>query len=96
MKTKLIHQTLSNVIWRHYLHPEDEFRPDGGPYNAYTRGLVWRRPIKSMTPLRKLMRESGASQHAIERLLHGDRIHPGDARGWHGQWRTWRALSKCR
>jgi len=27
-------------------------------------------------PLRKLMRESRASQHAIERFLHGDRIHP--------------------
>src|SRR6266576_2581647 len=27
--------------------------------------------------VRQLMRESGASQHAIERFLHGDRIHPG-------------------
>ena len=27
-------------------------------------------------PLRQLMRESGASQHAIERFLDGDRIHP--------------------
>src|SRR5260370_111208 len=27
-------------------------------------------------PLRQLMRESGASQHAIERFLDGDRVHP--------------------
>jgi hypothetical protein len=27
-------------------------------------------------PLRKLMRESGASQHSIERFLDGDRVHP--------------------
>jgi hypothetical protein len=123
-------QTLSSVIWRHYLHPEDKsLSPDGEPCGAYTRGLLLRRPIKAMTPfifigkeierraqegedvsvlgsagpiqyhrqqtaktraadaglivrarrfpLRKLMRESGASQHAIERFLHGDRIHPG-------------------
>ena len=27
-------------------------------------------------PLRRLMRESGASQHAIERFLRGERTHP--------------------
>ena len=27
-------------------------------------------------PLRKLMRESGASQHATERFLDGERVHP--------------------
>jgi hypothetical protein len=27
-------------------------------------------------PLRQLMRESRASQHAIERFLDGDRVHP--------------------
>jgi len=27
-------------------------------------------------PLRKLMRESGSSQHAIERFLQGERVHP--------------------
>ena len=27
-------------------------------------------------PLRKLMRESGASQHSAERFLDGDRVHP--------------------
>jgi hypothetical protein len=26
--------------------------------------------------LRKLMRESGASQHSVERFLNGDRVHP--------------------
>ncbi len=122
-------QTLSSVIWRHYLHPEDKsLSPDGEPCDAYTRGLLLRRPIRAMTPfvfigkeierraqegedvsvlenagpiqyhrhktgktraadaglilrarrypLRQLMRESGASQHAIERFLQGDRVHP--------------------
>jgi hypothetical protein len=27
-------------------------------------------------PLRKLIRESGASQHATERFLRGERVHP--------------------
>ena len=122
-------QTLSSVIWRHYLHPEDKsLSPDGGPCEAYTRGLLLRRPIRAMTPfvfigkeierraqegedvgvlenagpikylshqtsktraadpglslragkfgVRPLMRQSGASQHAIERFLQGDRVHP--------------------
>ena len=125
----LLPQTLSSVIWRHYLHPEDKsLSPDGEPCDAYTRGLLLRRPIQAMTPLifigkeierkaqegedvsllentgpiqyqrhqtaktraadaglilrarrfplRQLMRESGASQHAIERFLDGDRVHP--------------------
>jgi len=124
----LLPQTLSSVIWRHYLHPEDKsFSPDGESCDTYTRGLLLRRPIQAMTPLvfigkeierkvqegedvsvlentgpiqyqrpqtaktraadaglilrarrfplRQLMRESGASQHAIERFLDGDRIH---------------------
>ena len=99
-------QTLSSVIWRHYLHPEDKsLSPDGEPCNACTRGLLMRRPIQAMTPLifigkeierraqedeesqcsrerradfslRQLMRESRASQHATERFLRGDRVHP--------------------
>jgi hypothetical protein len=122
-------QTLSNVIWRHYLHPEDKsLSPDGEPCNAYTRGLLLRRPIRAMKPfvfigkeierrgqegedvsvlentgpiqyrrqqtvntraadaglilkargfgVRPLMRESGVSQHAIERFLDGERVHP--------------------
>ena len=45
-------QTLSNVIWRHYLHPEDKsLSPDGQRCGAYTRGLLLRRPIQAMTPL---------------------------------------------
>jgi hypothetical protein len=125
----LLPQTLSSVVWRHYLHPEDKsLSPDGEPCDAYTRGLLRRRPIQAMMPfvfigkeierraqegedvsvlensgpiqyhrhqtaktraadaglilrarrfpLRKLMRESGASQHAIERFLDGDRVHP--------------------
>jgi CRISPR-associated endonuclease Cas1 len=122
-------QTLATVIWRHYLHLEDKsLAPDGQRCNAYTRGLLMRRPILAMTPLvfigkeierraqegedvnvlenpgpikyhagqnvktraadaglilrargfplRQLMRESGASQHATERFLRGDRVHP--------------------
>ena len=123
-------QTLSNVIWRHYLHPEDKsLSPDGKPCEAYTRGVLLRRPIRAIIPfdyigkeierraqegedpsllehsgpirygprhraktraadarsiekarqfgLRQLMRESGASQHATERFLRGERVHPG-------------------
>ncbi len=125
----LLPQTLSSVIWRHYLHPEDKsLSPDGGPCEAYTRGLLLRRPIRAMTPfvfigkeierraqegedvgvledagpikylshqtsktraadpglslrarefgVRPLMRQSGASQHSVERFLDGDRVHP--------------------
>jgi len=122
-------QTLAGIIWRHYLHPEDKsLSPDGEPCEAYTRGLLLRRPIQAMTPfnfigkeierrtqegedlillentspiqyrprqtprtraadprlierarhlgLRKLMRESGTSQHAVERFLRNERVHP--------------------
>ncbi len=49
-----------------------------GPYQtAKTRaadaGLILR---ARRFPLRQLMRESGASQHATERFLDGDRVHP--------------------
>jgi len=44
-------QTLANVIWRHFLHPEDKsLAPDGQPCNTYTSGLLLRRPIEAMTP----------------------------------------------
>jgi hypothetical protein len=47
----LLPQIISNVIWRHYLHPEDKsLSPDGTPCDAYTRGLLLRRPIQAMTP----------------------------------------------
>lgn len=123
-------QTLSSVIWRHFLHPEDKsLSPDGEFCNAYTRGLLLRRPIEAITPFipigkeierrsqegddisvfdnagptkyhprktantrpadaalilrasrfskRLLRRESGVSQHAIDRFFRGHRIHPG-------------------
>jgi len=123
-------QTLSSVIWRHFLHAEDKsLSPGGESCNAYTRGLLLRRPIHATTPLipigkeierkaqegedisvfdnvgpvkyhprktantrpanavliqrasrfskKLLRRESGASQHAIDRFFRGERIHPG-------------------
>jgi len=126
---KLVPQTLSSILWRHYLHAEHKsLAPDGERSDAYTSGLLLRRPIQAMTPLifigkeierkaqegedisvlqargpikyeagqtartraadarlilrarkfslRKLMRESGVSQHAIERFLGGEWLHP--------------------
>ena len=126
---KIVPQTLSGVIWRHYVHPEDKsLSPLGERCGPYTRGLLIRRPIQAMTPLifigkeierkaqegedisllensgpiryqagqtaktraadarlilrarrfpiRRLMRESGKSQHAVERFLSGARVHP--------------------
>jgi hypothetical protein len=50
--TVITSQTLSSIIWRHYLHPEDKsLAPDGKPCEAYTNGLLLRRPIQAMTPL---------------------------------------------
>ncbi len=44
-------QTLSTVLWRHYLHPEDKsLAPDGELCNAYTRGRLQRRPIRALLP----------------------------------------------
>ncbi|MGA2946084.1 MAG: hypothetical protein WBP65_23005 [Candidatus Sulfotelmatobacter sp.] len=48
---KLLPQTLSGVLWRHYLHPEDKsLSPDGKPCGPYTNGLLLRRPIHAMIP----------------------------------------------
>jgi hypothetical protein len=48
---KLLPQTLSGVLWRHYLHPEDKsLAPDGQPCGPYTKGLLLRRPIRAMIP----------------------------------------------
>jgi hypothetical protein len=122
-------QILSSLIWRHYLLPEEKsLSPDGKPCDAYTRGLLLRRPIEAMIPLvfigkeierraqegedlsvlenagpiqyhrhqtvktraaeaglilrarrfplRQLIRESGTSQHTVERFLDGERVHP--------------------
>jgi hypothetical protein len=126
-------QTLSNVIWRHFLHPEDKsLSPEGEFCNAYTRGLLLRRPVQAVTPFipigkeierrsqegedigvfdnagpvkyhphkttntrpadaalilrasrfskKLLRRESGASQHAIDRFFRGERVHPSTRR----------------
>jgi hypothetical protein len=123
-------QTLSSVIWRHFLHPEDKSLSSDGEFcNPYTRGLLLRRPISAIEPLvpigkeierrsqegedisllnnagpviysprktantrpadvaliqrarrfskKVLCRESGVSQHAIDRFFDGERIHPG-------------------
>lgn len=123
-------QTLSSIIWRHFLHPEDKSLSPAGQFcNAYTRGLLLRRPVAAISPLtpigkeierrsqegedigaldsvgpvryharktantrpadaaliqrasrfpkRLLRRESGASQHAVDRFFRGERIHPG-------------------
>jgi len=51
-------QRLSSVIWRHYLHPEDKsLAPDGTPCGPFTRGLLRRRPIRAMQPLRYVGKE---------------------------------------
>jgi hypothetical protein len=48
---KLLPQTLSAVLWRHYLHAEDKsLAHDGKPCGPYTRGLLLRRPIEAMLP----------------------------------------------
>jgi hypothetical protein len=45
-------QTLSSVIWRHFLHPEDKsLSPNGEFCRPYTRGLLLRRPIEAIIPL---------------------------------------------
>jgi ribosomal protein L34E len=127
--TKLLPQTLSGVVWRHYLHPEDKsLAPEGECCGPYTSGLLLRRPIQAMLPFRfigkeierkaqegedisiaesrgpiqyqarqtaktraadaglilrakrfsvpRIMRNSGKSQHAVERFLSGARVHP--------------------
>jgi hypothetical protein len=126
---KLLPQTLSGVLWRHYLHSEDKsLSPDGSCCDSYTSGLLLRRPVQAVAPfifigkeierraqegedisviestgplkyqvgqtantraadaglivrakrfsIRRLMRESGVSQHAVERFLSGARLHP--------------------
>jgi len=48
---KLVPQTLSGVLWRHYLHPEDKsLAPEGERCGPYTRGLLLRRPIQAIEP----------------------------------------------
>jgi hypothetical protein len=124
---KIRPQTLSAVVWRHYLHPEEKsLSPDGRRCSEFTKGLLSRRPIRAMFPfifigkeverraqegealtenilpriyepgqtantraadadlirrakrcsIRQLMRASGLSQHAVERFLRAERVHP--------------------
>jgi hypothetical protein len=48
---KLVPQTLTNVLWRHYLHPEEKsLAPDGERCGPYTSGLLLRRPLRALTP----------------------------------------------
>lgn len=48
---ELLPQTLSAIVWRHYLHPEDKsLAPDGERCGPYTRGLLRRRPIQAIIP----------------------------------------------
>ena len=55
---KLKPQTLANVVWRHFLHPEAKsLRPDGKHCGAYTNGLLQRRPIEAMIPFRLIGKE---------------------------------------
>jgi hypothetical protein len=40
------------MLSRHFLHPEDKsLAPDGEFCNAYTRGILLRRPVEAITPL---------------------------------------------
>jgi hypothetical protein len=51
-------QTLSSLIWRHFLHPEAKsLGPDGKPSDFRTSGLLQRRPIKAMLPFRFIGKE---------------------------------------
>jgi hypothetical protein len=51
-------QTLSSVIWRHFLHSEAKsLGPDGQPCGPYTRGLLQRRPIQAEKPFHFLGKE---------------------------------------
>ena len=55
---KLLPQTLSAVVWKHYLHPEDKsLSPDGKRCGPYTNGLLRRRPIQAMTPFELIGKE---------------------------------------
>jgi hypothetical protein len=55
---KLLPQTLSSVVWRHFLHPEDKsLSPDGKRCGPYTRGLLLKRPIQALKPFSYIGKE---------------------------------------
>jgi hypothetical protein len=48
---KLQPNTLANIVWRHFLHPEAKSTgPDGSPCSFWTQGLLQRRSIKAAKP----------------------------------------------
>jgi hypothetical protein len=55
---KLLPQSLSNVLWRHFLHSEDKsLSPEGKHCGPYTSGLLLRRPIQAMLPFHFIGKE---------------------------------------
>jgi hypothetical protein len=51
-------QTLANVVWRHYLHPEDKsLAPDGQRCGPYSKGLLLRRPLRALKPFAYIGKE---------------------------------------
>lgn len=65
----LIPQTISNVLWRHYRHPEDKSLSwDGQRCGSYSKGLLQRRPIHAMTPLVLLARRL-SERHKRAKIL---------------------------
>jgi hypothetical protein len=70
-------QTLSSVIWRHFLHPEDKpLSPDGEFCNAYTRGLLLRRPVRATQPLIPIGKEIERSSQEGENISILDNVGP--------------------
>lgn len=70
-------QTLSNIIWRHFLHPEDKSpSPHGEPCNAYTRGLLLRRPVEAITPLVPIGKEIERRSQEGEDISVFDNVGP--------------------
>jgi hypothetical protein len=72
----VVPQMLASVIWRHFLHLEDKsLAPDGTRCGRLTSGLLRRRPILAMLPLRYIGKE-------IERKAQeGEDISAAERRG---------------
>jgi hypothetical protein len=72
-------QTLSSVIWRHFLHPEDKhLSPKGEVCNAYTRGLLLRRPVAAISPLIPIGKEIERRWQEGEDISTLDNVGPSD------------------
>ena len=51
-------QTLANIVWRHYLHPEDKsLAPDGERCGPSSKGLLLRRPLRALKPFEYIGKE---------------------------------------